>query len=355
MVTLFRFSSGLRWNHHSRLPLLLFAFVLLSLPLRAQTISVISSDFDTEMSGYIMGTDDTTLLPTSRSPVPPWICSGLPMQNDTLYVMGISDPGLADSVARRQAILRAVALGAMENGTKCKHLTDFFSQAKGVESDSKYQEIYCFTAGFSENLPPPGIIKDTILPSTEAIVLVAIPKKHLQKNHVKNMWAEAYFYNNDAAISNGNNISRTFDVSIREKKSYDTLVLDACSFYQLNGKASGMRCLWPKSQFVYNHYEFYYTTGQSVPFTDSVDFHGTTCKQGLWIAYVSQIMENLSMQTKRLVQESMNVTSNASLRSAELVRERSQCRLSWRINDLSIRDDKMLVNLSVSSFQPFSK
>ncbi|MEI6683847.1 MAG: hypothetical protein WCO44_14545 [Bacteroidota bacterium] len=269
--------------------------------------------------------------------------------------MGISDPGMADTMARQQAILRAMALFALENGTMCKHQTDFYSQEKVEETETKYQEIYCFTAEFSEELPTITIIKDTLLPSTETVILAAIPKNQLQQTHKENMWVEIFFYNNESDISNGNNMSKTFDIRIRKKKSDDTLVLDACSFYQLNGKATGMRCLCAKSQFVYNHYEFFYSTGQSVPFGDSVDFHGTTCKQGLWIAYISQIMERLSMQTKLLVKESLNVSANSSLSSAELVRERSQCRLSWRINDLSIRDDKMLVNLSVSTYQSVSK
>lgn len=65
-------------------------------------------------------------------------------------------------------------------------------------------------------------------------------------------------------------------------------------------KATGMRCSLPQSQAAFNRYEFYYTTGDSPHAADSTETPGTTCKQGLWIAYVSQIMEQLSMQAKIL-------------------------------------------------------
>ncbi|MFH0893553.1 MAG: hypothetical protein V2A54_03865 [Bacteroidota bacterium] len=350
MVTLVRYYLKQLLNQNSWLPLLLFTDLLLPPVAWTQTNTAISRDFDKEMADYATGSPDTTLLPTALSPIPPWMNMRFPEQRDTLYIFGISDPGLIDTIARQQAVLRAVALGAMADATNSEHFSDFYSQEKGSGTDSKYEEIYRFSADFSGKIPTLTILNDTILFTTEAIVLLSIPIKNLQDSVMKNIRFEAILYNNEADIMYGNKMSKKIDISIRKRNTDEMLVLDAISFYQINGKATGLRCSFPQSQAVYNHYEFYYTNSHSEQKADSAAFHGTTCKQGLWIAYVSQIMDHLSMQTKMLSKESQVMRDKTEDASAELLRERSRTRLSWRINAIDVHDDKMRVNMTISKF-----
>ena len=350
MMALVINSFKLLWNHHSRLTLLLFAALLILPSARSQTNTTISHDFDKEMSNYGTVNVDTTLLSTSLSTVPPWMNGRFPEQSDTLYVFGISDPGLNDTVARQQAVFRALALGAMAKITDCEHISDFYSQEKGAGTGSKYEEIYRFSAYFSGKRPTPVKLSDTILASSEAIVLLGIPIKNLHNNSKKNIRIEAFLYNNEADIIYRNKMSRKVDISIQKRDSNEKVILDASYFYQINGRATGMRSLFPRSQFFYNNYEFYYTNSLPEKESDSSNFHGTTCKQGLWIAYVSEILEQLSLQTKMLTKESQVLRDQTEDTSTELLRERSRTRLSWRIKEIDIHDNKMWVNLTISKF-----
>ena len=302
------------------------------------------------MTGYGTGGPDTAKLATTLSRIPSWMTSQLPGQEDTLYVLGISDPGLTDSVARYQAVIRALAFGALANLTSCEHFSDFYSEEKSSGIDSKYEEIYRFSAAVSGKIALSAICYDTILSSSEALVLMGIPLKKLPDDTIKSFRIEAILYNKEADISSGNKMSKKVDVSILKRNTDEMLVLDASSFYQVNGKATGMRCLFPQSQAAYSRYEFYYTSGGSPPEADSTDFGGTTCKQGLWIAYISQIMEQLSMKTKMLSNDAQRLRDQSEDTSTELLRERSRTRLVWKIKAIDIHDDKMRVKMITAKY-----
>jgi len=350
MVAFIRYFINLRWNQHNRLPLLLYIALTIAPTARSQINTSIYLDFNKEMAGYGTGSKDTTMLSTTIGTIPPWMTRQLPEQEDMLYVFGISDPGLIDTVARHQALVRALAFGALASLTSCEHFSDYYSEEKSSGINSNYEEIYRFSAAVSCKISSSTICYDTILPSSEVVVLISIPWKNLQHDSLKIMRIEAILYNKEAEISCGNKMSKKVDVSILKRNADEMLVLDASSFYQINGKATGMRCLFPQSQAAYSQYEFYYTTGDSPHKADSMEVRGTTCKQGLWIAYVSQIMEQLALQAKMLSNDSQGLRDNTEDASTELLRERSRTRLFWRIKAIDIHDDKMWVNMTTSKF-----
>ncbi len=350
MMTFVRLGLKMLRNHHNRLLFLFFLTLLVIPAVRSQTNTAISRDFDKEMVIYKTDNTDSTLRPTSLSKIPAWMNSRFPEQGDTLYVFGISDPGLNDTIARQQAIFRGMALGAMAKVTDCEHFSDFYSQAKGSGTDSKYEEIYRFSADFSGKSMTPVILNDTILSSSEAIVLLGIPAKSIHSSRKKNMRIEAVLYNNEADIMYGNKMSRKVDINILKRDSNEKIIIDGSYFYQMNGRATDMRCLFPQSQAVYDRYEFYYNDRASTHQTDSSGVSGTTCKQGLWIAYVSEILEYLSMQTKMLSNESQVLRDKTEDATVEILRERSRTRLLWKIGDIDIHDNKMRVNLTISTY-----
>lgn len=352
MAAFARYNLNLRWNHHGPLPLLLFIALMVAPAAWSQNNRSVYLDFDKEMANSGPDSAGTAKLSTTFSIMPSWFNMQLPEEEDTLFVFGISDPGLNDTLAHHQAVFRALAFGALANVTSCEHFSDFYSQEKGFATNSKYEEIYRFSADFSAKISISTIISDTILPSSEAIVLLGIPRKNLQNDSMKNIIIEAVLYNTEADVASGKKMSKKIDVSIGKRATDEMLIIDAGSFYQINGRATGMRCSFPQSQYAYDRYEFYYVSENSTHEADSTEALGTTCKQGLWIAYVSQIMEQLSMQAKMLINDLQAVRDKTDDTSTELLRERSRTRLSWRINTIDIHDDKMWVNMTTSKFQP---
>ncbi|MEI6750131.1 MAG: hypothetical protein WCM93_13310 [Bacteroidota bacterium] len=355
MIYLVSYSFKLQLSQHSRLSLVLCLLLLVTYSAIPQTPKAIYGEFEKEMAEYGIGSTDTSLLPTSLSPIPAWMNRSFPMHGDTLFVFGISDPGLADSTARQQAFYRATAIGALANGTGCEHFSDLYNQGKAGGSESKYEEIYRFIADFSDSISAPAILNSAILPSSEAILLLGIPIKNPEVQQIKPIRIEAVLYNNESDIMNGNRMSTKVDITIQKKNADKLLIMDASSFYQINGKATGMRCLYPQSQAVYNRYEFYYATGIPVDEADSTNIRGTTCKQGLWIAYASQILEHLSLQAKMISKDSQIVRDNTKMTSNELIREKSRTKLMWRIKNIDMNNHRMKVNMTISEFKTSQK
>lgn len=355
MLKLIKESFKLLWCQHSRFLLFLF-ITLLSAPVaKSQTQTIISREFEREMANYGTGNNDSTLLSTKLSLLPGWMYKRFPDQTDTIYILGISDPGLNDSLAHRQAIFRALAFGALANLTRFDLLSDFYSQSKGLGSTSKYEEIYRFSTTFCGNISNQSILNYTILPSSEAIVLMAIPVVKTEDSTNKNMSIDAVLYNNEMDLLSGNKISKKVDISIQKRNIDQTILIDASSFYQLDGKATGMKCLFPQSQTAYNQYEYYYTTSDSWHEADTANVRGTTYKQGLWIAYTSQMLDLLSIQAKKIVKDSQTLRENTHTSTDEIIREKASSCLLWRIKDIDICNQEMKVKMTISEFKTRSE
>jgi len=351
MLKLIKYSLILLWCQHSRLLLMLFILYLIVPLAKSQSQTIISREFDQEMANYGIGSNDSTLLSTKLSLLPAWMYNSFSDQTDTIFIFGISDPGLNDSLAHHQAILRALALAALANLTSFDFLSDFYSQSKDLGSSSKYEEIYRFSASFSGNISNQSILNYTTLPSGEAIVLMAIPIIKTGDSLNKNMLIEAVLYNNETDIVSGNKMSKKVDINIRKITTDQTILIDAISFYQLDGKATGMKCLFPQSQSAYNQYEYYYTTSDSGHKADTAYVHGTTYKQGLWIAYTSQILDLLSVQAKKIGKNSQTLRENTHTSTVEIIREQAHSCLLWRIKYIDIYNQDMKVNMHISEFK----
>jgi len=123
-----------------------------------------------------------TSPPAVYSRIPAWLCEPLQVGPDKFLVVGISDPGLSDSVARQQAFIRGVALGSLAIRSECSYLCDFFTKEVKRGTDSKYEEIYRFSTLFSGDLDEINILADTILRSKEAVLLLEMPLKGSRSN-----------------------------------------------------------------------------------------------------------------------------------------------------------------------------
>lgn len=327
---------------------MLLIFLFNTIASISQDVPAVNRDFENEMQTYPAGNSFKSLPQTTRCLIPDWVYANLPESGDTIFILGISDPGLHDTLAHQQAFIRAVALGSLACKTDCDHLSDWYKQSAGDENESTYAEIYRFSSKFAINPNNARIIQEIILGSTEVILLVGIPMQNIKSLILKDARVEALIYNNEADIVFGNQTSQKIDFSIQKRYNNEMIVLDESSFYQVNGKATGIRCFFPDSQTLFNSYEFYYTSGRPKQEAESNISNGTTCRQGLWIAYISQILEHLSMQAKLQCKDSESVNDNMEHSSRELLREKSRTLLTWRLNNIVIQDHKMKVNVNIS-------
>ncbi|MBL6949503.1 MAG: hypothetical protein ISR57_02565 [Bacteroidales bacterium] len=291
----------------------------------------------------------TTLPPAVYSRIPAWLHEPLQAGPDRLLIIGISDPGLPDSVARQQAFIRGVALASLAIHSECSYLSDFYTKEVKKGADSKYEEIYRISTLFSGDLDEINILDKTILSSREAVLLLEVPLRESTTVEDVILIVETMLYNYEFEVSNRKRLMRKHEFSLQLNMGGDLHDLDDISFFRLNRKATGIQAFIPQSQVAYDSLEFYYSSfGSSETLNDQFQ-PGTSTTEGLWIAYLSQILEQISFCVNKACDETARVSDRTSTTSIELNREKKSLLLSWRVHKLILEDQRLHVDFSCNS------
>jgi len=291
----------------------------------------------------------TASPPAVYSRIPAWLCEQLQADPDKLLVIGISDPGLSESVARQQAFIRGVALGSLAIRAECSYLSDFYTKEVKKGADSKYEEIYRFSTLFSGDLDEINVLADTVLKSKESVLLLEIPLRGSTTDEDNILIVETVLYNHEFEVSNRKRLMRKHEFSLQLNMGGDLHDLDDISFFRLNRKATGIQASIPQSQVAYDSLEFYYSSAGSSETPNDHFQSGTSTTQGLWIAYLSQILEQISFCVNKATDETARVSDRTSSTSIELNREKKSLLLSWRVHKLILEDQRLHVDFSCNS------
>lgn len=284
--------------------------------------------------------------PAIYSRIPGWVFE--PLKDDPGYILafGISDPGLPDSIARQQAFLRGVSMGALASGSEGSHLCDFFTREASNRADSKYEEIYRFNGFYTGDLNSIRILADTILKSGEALLLLEIPVTDKDPLIDSLLTIEIVLYNHEIEVSQRRRLMRKYEFSAKLWMNEELYNLDKLSFFRLNRKATGIESAFPLSQLAYDSLEYYYGPSCSPAAGDSLLPPGTLTHQGLWIAYFSQVLDHLSLCVKLASNETARVSDRTGTLTIELNREKEKLFISWRVNRLVRKDQQLHVDLT---------
>ena len=303
----------------------------------------------TVLSTGMLSAQTTTPPPAVYSRIPAWLYEPLQVGPDRLLVLGISDPGLPDSIARQQAFIRGVAIGSLAIHSKCSYLCDFYTKEVKRGADSKFQEIYRFSTLFSGDLDEINVVADIILKSNEAILVLEIPLKGSGSSKDELLIVETVLYNQEKDVSGRKRMMRKYDFTLQLDMDGDLHDLDDISFFRLNRKANGIKTSLPQSQVAYDSLEYYYSShGLSGQLDDQFN-PGTSTTQGLWIAYLSQILEQISLFVNEASSETAKVSDQTNAISVELNREKRIIYLTWRMHKLILEDQRLRVDFTCNS------
>ncbi|MDY0076266.1 MAG: hypothetical protein RBR87_03235 [Bacteroidales bacterium] len=113
-----------------------------------------------------------------QTELPQWVFN-LPSSNqNVIFTLGISDPGMTADSARLLAILRAKAILAIMNHSKVSGLTDYYISEKDLKSgevlSSVYQEFNKIISDFTFNVTGFTIEKEAFTNHGEHIILASL-------------------------------------------------------------------------------------------------------------------------------------------------------------------------------------
>ncbi len=301
---------------------------------------------------YVMGgfgqvmSQPVTSHPAVYSILPGWVFQHLPDLPRSVRMLGISDPGLPFNVARQQAFLRGVALGSLATASTGSFLSDLFSMEEQNENQSRYEEIYQVFAIFFVDPQHVTVLEEATLKSGEVILLMDVPVENDSTTQGEKLIADLFLYNNEVNASQKNQLMRKYTFSLNLDRNDRTFPMDDFSFFRLNRKASGIRTMMLQSQRSFDSLEYYYGM-HSLNETDSAlvgngdrttetmneeEHSPTNCSSGLWIAYLSQILEQASFFIQHQVDNTARVSDHTANLTIDLSREAEVVPLQWRIH-----------------------
>ena len=169
--------------------LVLVVLVLFSLNLHGQQVDVARSFLDI----FNRETDSNNLNDSNLiAPIP--VKAILPdkfaesFSGSGCFSVGISDPGEDPEIGFSQAYFRALMLGALQQKSSVKMVSENFAKQKEKtnSSRSKYEEMYRIEATISLN-DSFSVVDSYRLPSKETVVFISFPQsRHQSLNSGKN-------------------------------------------------------------------------------------------------------------------------------------------------------------------------
>lgn len=261
---------------------------------------------------------------------------------DTLYVPGISDPGLPDSTAFRQAFLRAAGLAALANGCKGTYLSDLYFKSRFSATQSRYEDLYRFNAGSSLRFRDIRVVKSFRLKSKEIFVLIAAPKLNKRGPNLLSISGNLYNYNV------GDVLVRRIDCTVNPSSGFfPGSFVDSLAFYQYNHSFSNIRNLrnhWGSGS---DGFDYFYSGNTDKNFSSQSGIW-STCRHGLWIATLHQVFDALNNYIFRNSDQTQTLNEHGNQVRSQLTREKTDLWLKFSINDIFISDNSLKVKLSIS-------
>ncbi len=310
-------------------------------------------DLESEFKVYFRDQQDKSSLLRIQCILPFWFSEPFKESKDTMYMIGISDPGYEDSIALKQAVSRAIALNALSMGDSVTYMHDIFSKENlnkvPIQKDNTECTFIAFISDFNENA---RIIKSEKLASKEIIVLMGFPvKKRHDSNEFKTRIKLAYSDENGVSENETNYELKkiNFETQTQHKNA---AIVDGSMIRNIKGTANGKGYYSPNNLCIYDHYRILYKIPKTNSKSPISDFQETELKLTLWVAYLEQILKNLTRMVDSVANNNRKhgatdsiVMQDIKAHSTALTRNSFAIRLPWKMTHIIIDKNKMIVDI----------
>ena len=292
-----------------KLLLLLPVLVIFILNLHGQQVRVDKSFWDV----FNRETDNINPKDSSLN-IPVAVKAMLPdkfaeaFSGNSAFSIGISDPEADPETGFRQAYFRALMLGALQQKSLVKMVSENFAQQKekANTSKSKYEEMYHIEATISLNDSFP-VLDSYRLPSQETLVLIAYPTsrhqtlssgrtKLFRNDKRNNMKISCSLYHLENIANRSQQIFRTDYETSRPDTSRVYPKHENFCFTFVNSRWCKLSTTFDGKETVRSDKRYYYFLKNTNQKNDSLlnKSVGATASEGLWPALITGVLWQMS-------------------------------------------------------------
>lgn len=297
---------------------------------------LIYSTFDQETIKDIeeLNTDKPVVLEIGAEILPEWFYDTPKSSNSYLYAIGISDPFISDKLSAQQAYQRALFLIDLMTGTEISGVSDNYADRNG----KKYEEIDKFK-GQLWLIGKISVVDSFYTRFKEKIMLIRFDKMCTDTLKLK---SSVDYYKSqietDAGIYTFVNLTLSF--------KQDT-VFSYYNYVQY-GDYFSIKSLFVEQDVEIPNGLYEYTLKNFDSEKSNSNKIVTLPNKGLWFGYLVSFIEELSLKASNLRSLSRSTGQfKQDFEDANLSREIIKNNLSFKINKVTIADNKFGIDISL--------
>ena len=359
VLLLLNYSSGLsiRQTMNFRI-VILFGIMLVPAVLLAQSSSTDKTEKDyREFKETLESETEKLEQDTARSnfqvlhpaSLPDWLFNLPASTSNTLYALGISDPGMEKEKAFQLAELRAKAIIAMFFQSKVTFIIDNYSNERIAENRdefiTRYENLFSIVSALSASPANIEIVNKEYTSFGEALLLIKFSPR-ITEEHADRILLEINSYEVERQKYNTFEIEEKFDLT----GSFAGPVNDSSktnfyySFHSLNNLFE-ISSKYMGEEYQFPYYSFKYQ-GQSME--DNTIFEtsiNNKLNYGLWKAYIETLVQKIFNMSLAFAVDIKRVGDDYTSESQDFSREVSEANMSFRLNKFYIYNNRLSLEI----------
>lgn len=282
--------------------------------------------------------------------LPDWFFTYPSNSNNTYLAIGISDPNMTEEEAIQQASIRARGIISLLNNCEFKNITDDYTNLQESkrfsEYATKFQDFAKANASLNFNNRKIKIVNKFFTKYNEAIVLLKVQVTNKQENITSTSVVSEHmqiFIENDIGVEK----IEFFNFKIKElNKQTDSINNLKYSYRKINTEFE-INSQWNNKIYEFPDRSFNY---QNISIDDikidSLNIISNRCNKGLWNAYITTLLSNMTLKSKKFPANIKNSNDNYSTSNQDLIRTISKNKLQFDINNTKIKANNLFQKIS---------
>jgi len=283
--------------------------------------------------------------------LPDWIFSPLDLQNST-RIVAYSDPNMVKEEAYEQAILRAKAMYAIMKYCTVSNITDDYTNLKESGKYSLYTtKFQDFSQAKAEMAYDNSVIRviDTFYTKyDEAIVYIDLNHKLSSDENKDTLIVKGEHLQIFTERSFKNEKIEFFNLSIQDNLNNNDSTVSFTQYnYRKVNRGYDIYSMYGNKSIEFVERTYNYRTELDFAMDSTkLEFNTYRLSKGLWNAYVSGILSNVTVLSKKLSSFVKNSNDNYILKNEGLIRTVARNKVSFWYNDFEMFQNHFYIDLN---------
>jgi len=290
------------------------------------------------------------LLDKIPEKLPDWVFQPI-VKSEKIRVVGFSDPNMDKNLAYQQAVMRAKAIYALLDLSLVSNITDDYTNMKESGKyalySTKFQDFALSKSQFVYNKEAIQLVDTFYTKYNEGIVLIEIDRNKndsvamdtliVRGEHLQ-VFIERNFQKERVEFFNLFSQEKTADDSLDVHSQYNYKIVNRS--YDINSNF-GTR----KIEFQVRTYN-YRTNLEFVKDSTSIESREYRLNKGLWNAYLTGLLSNITVLSKLLASQVKNSNDFYTLKNEGLIRTVARNKVSFGFNDFKMYQNQFYIDLN---------